>query len=163
MARARPVPPLPVWRGEQLTDQGENPQTLRGFLTRLFDFAGNRPKAPVGGPSRSGLNPSNYGMGSVPRAPRRNEAEYGTPRTSRSGYDFKRAAGGNGLIRQMPPLIPQHVGMFVFKNFIGAFAQRPAQAVTVIRRYMYAGELPMAQQPILNKPRPWNDPTRGQP
>lgn len=50
-----------------------------------------------------------------------------------------------------------------YMDFIGAFMAKPAKTVTVLSAIRYKGQLPMNEQPMLEKPNPWSDPTRGSP
>lgn len=58
-----------------------------------------------------------------------------------------------------PLLVPEPV-----TNLVGGLATRAAQVRPVLGGFgYYDGILPLEQQPNLDKPWPWNDPTRGAP
>ena len=108
-----------------------------------------------------------------------NQSERLTPRTSRYGQLFRAAVAGapapdfpqgeadrsrggrHGVVWSFAP-VREHLDAFL--NLIGALAVRPAQIRPVLGNFdYYDGILPLEQQPTLDKPWPWDDPTRGQP
>ena len=70
------------------------------------------------------------------------------------------------VVREMSPLYnppsgtKSHPG---YRDLFGAFAARAAFSIPIIAALRYKGQLPLDQQPIIKKPTPWNDPTRGMP
>lgn len=68
------------------------------------------------------------------------------------------------VIREMTALrrepFGQHNG---YQDFFGAFLARVATVIAVVPAVRYQGQLPMRLQPRVQKPDPWNDPTRGKP
>lgn len=78
------------------------------------------------------------------------------------GYD---AAGR--VVREMAPLYNPPSGgggsAAGFRDFLGAFASRMAFIIVTRNAIRYQGQLPTDVQPVLSKPLPWDDPTRGMP
>jgi hypothetical protein len=70
------------------------------------------------------------------------------------------------VVREMSPLYnppsgtKSHPG---YRDLFGAFAARAAFSIPIIAALRYKGQLPLDQQPIIKKPNPWDDPTRGSP
>lgn len=70
------------------------------------------------------------------------------------------------VVREMSPLYnppsgsKSHPG---YRDLFGAFAARAAFSIPIIAALRYKGQLPLDQQPIIKKPNPWDDPTRGNP
>ena len=68
--------------------------------------------------------------------------------------------GRHAAVWEFAPILPDPV----YLNLLGGFAQRPAKVLPVLGAYdSYDGILPLGQQPAMDKPWPWQDPTRGQP
>lgn len=73
--------------------------------------------------------------------------------------DLQRRLTPGRIVREAPPLVPRAGHL----DFVGLFASRVANNRTVIRTYGYSGLAPAFLQPEINKPSPWDDPTRGRP
>lgn len=131
--------------------------SVYGRLLRLLvSPAGNEAQG-VGSPSQGKLVPA---MASASRV--------GVPRVGgMAGPDAPHpSAGGQrrqaGLVQQYPGIY-YPIGIKV-RGQVGVNVVRAARAVPVLRSNPgYAGQLPMSQQPLIKKPLPWSDPTRGQP
>lgn len=63
------------------------------------------------------------------------------------------------VVRQQAPLF-KRTG---YQDLIGVFVAKPAKVIPVLSAIRYQGQLPMSEQPTLDKPYPWLDPRRGRP
>lgn len=90
-----------------------------------------------------------------------NAAEAGAPATSTYGAGLRAALVRRGVINTPAPEGVDYTNQFA--GLYGAFAARPAQARGVYARKGYVGIFPMDQQPLIKRPDPWNDRTRGEP
>lgn len=89
-----------------------------------------------------------------------NQSEQGDPATGPQG-DALHAGVERGRVINRPA--PVAAKTYKFRDFFGAFVARPASNRTVVTPLGYSGILPLSQQPLLSKPDPWADPTRGRP
>jgi hypothetical protein len=92
-----------------------------------------------------------------------NQSERGAPavgprdvalRNGRTAADPRRSGSRNNF--------PSAATM-LFRGLYGAVAVRPAMNVFVATNGGYGGVFPMDEQPLLSKPKPWQDPTLGKP
>lgn len=83
-----------------------------------------------------------------------NQAGVGAPVRSAFGDGLRRLVAGGHVVRQSAPILPPTTGGF--RGFIGLFKSRAARGVIVPKGTSYTGQLPLSQQPKVNKPRPWD-------
>lgn len=89
---------------------------------------------------------------------------HGLPKNSYRGKVGRDSVGV--VVREQSPLwkppsgSPSQPG---YRDLFGAFVARAAFSIPVISAKRYQGQLPFDQQPVVDKPNPWDDPTRGQP
>lgn len=81
------------------------------------------------------------------------------------GFSVKRGRDSRGIVvREQTPLYRAPFGeKNGYQDFFGAFVTRAATVIPVVAGIRYQGQLPIALQPKVVKPDPWNDPTRGRP
>jgi len=121
-----------------------------------MEGSGLRIRSPQGQAFRNAILRANCG---------RDLAGCGEPQTVHRGPATGHDAAGN-VVREMAPLwkppsgSPSQPG---YRDLFGAFAARAAFTIPIIAAMRYQGQLPLDQQPILKKPNPWDDPTRGRP
>lgn len=68
------------------------------------------------------------------------------------------------VIREQAPVVRRPFGQHNgYQDFFGAFAARAAVTIPVVPRILFQGQVPLDLQPLVHKPDPWADPTRGKP
>lgn len=90
-----------------------------------------------------------------------NNAEYGAPATSARGEQFRASVVSARVVYRAAPVGPGQT--LLHKEIFGAFAVRPAFNRMVFAPSGYSGSFPLDQQPLIRRPNPWSDPTRGAP
>lgn len=96
-----------------------------------------------------------FASGVMLENPGANQAGVTAPRTSAFGQALRRIVAGGRVVRLDAPVLPQTTGGY--RGFVGRFRSRAATGVIVPKGASYTGQLPMSQQPKVDKPRPWTD------
>lgn len=87
--------------------------------------------------------------------PAMNQAEAGSPHSSAYGRGLRALVGNGKVVRDAAPILPPTTGGFF--GFLGYFKARAARGVIVPRGTYYTGQLPLSEQPKVDKARPWSD------
>ena len=90
-----------------------------------------------------------------------NQAEFGAPSASPYGQGLRASVTPSRVVYRAAPVGPGQT--LLHKEIFGAFGARPAVNHTVFSQGGYWGLFPLDQQPLIKRPDPWNDPTRGAP
>lgn len=90
-----------------------------------------------------------------------NQAEFGAPAHDAYGSGFRASLVGSRVVYRAPTVGPGQT--LLFRDFFGAFVARPASNRMVFAQGGYWGSYPLTEQPMIDRPDPWNDPTRGAP
>lgn len=96
---------------------------------------------------------SPFARGTMAENPQRNQAEAGVPHSSAYGTALRALVAGGHVVRNSAPVMPPTTGGF--RGFVGLFLGRAARSVIVPKGTSYTGQLPLSQQPKVDKPRPW--------
>lgn len=91
--------------------------------------------------------------GTMTENPTTNQAEAGTPHSSAFGAALRALVGGGRVVRNDAPVLPQTTGGY--RGFVGLFRARAANSVIVPKGTSYTGQLPLSEQPKVEKARPW--------
>jgi hypothetical protein len=87
-----------------------------------------------------------------------NQSERGAPAVGPADRALRNGRTSADPARTMVPR-----ASYLFRNLYGAVLARPASNMFVYTAGGYGGVYPMDEQPLLTKPKPWRDPTRGRP
>lgn len=96
-----------------------------------------------------------FARGTMVENPQMNQAEAGTPHASAYGRGLRALVASGHIVRDSAPVMPPTTGGF--RGFFGYVKARAATSVIVPRGTYYTGQLPLSEQPKVDKPRPWAD------
>lgn len=89
-----------------------------------------------------------------------NQSEFGAPMAGSQGIALRSAVAGGRVVQTRAPVAAP---TYKYRNLVGSVVARPASNRYVFAPTGYGGLLPLGEQPLLRKPNPWSDPTRGAP